>query len=94
MAFRVSIWLQRSKFRIRHFGCDDKPRMMRPEFFLLFFSRGGTAGHEFTELHASRLAHLQLGPATKDGGRVDTGEEEEGSKSRPLLHRYYKPHRF
>lgn len=39
---------------------------MRPEFLLFLFMRiRGAADEEFSELRASRLAHRQLGPATK-----------------------------
>lgn len=47
---------------------------MGVEFFF-FFGRGGTTDHEFTELQASRLAHLQLEPTRKDGERINTGRE-------------------
>jgi len=60
IAVRVSIGLERGKFRIRHLGCDYKLGVMRSGFFLFFSTRGGgAADREIAELQASRLAHLQ-----------------------------------
>ena len=51
---------------------------MGPELVLLLFSDGGTADQELSELHASRLAHLQVG--TGDKGWGEGGHEGGGGE--------------